>query len=265
MVIKPRKQTEGVTPASIQLPYEQFRLQVADSLNLDTYYIPAESDTPKATLILLHGIGNNKNGWVETAAMYRKWGYASLLYDARAHGASDGTYCTLGFHEKHDVSKAIDWLETNKAADKIGIIGNSMGGAVALQALAIEPRLQFGMIECSFTDMRSVVHAYQKRYAYGLSFEGFTNENIDKAAEIAGFDPDQVCPVCDASKITQPILLFHGSKDINIDPSSMDKIYAALGSAQKEKVLVEGADHYTIMQVGGDAVRNKMREFLDGR
>ncbi len=263
MVIKPRKHSTGPTPQSLNLPAEHFKLRVADSLYLDAYYIPAATSTPKAILIGLHGIGNNKEAWLHSAQMFHNSGYATLLYDARAHGASDGTYCTLGFFEKYDVSKAADWLAERHPDIPIGVIGNSMGGAVALQALAIEPRLRFGIVQCSFTDLRSVVHAYQKRYAKGLSFEEFTDESLVEAGKIAHFDPAQVCPVCVAPNIKQPVLLIHGSRDINIAPRAMDSIYAALGSSYKEKLLVDGADHYNLAQVGGEGLNNRMLTFLD--
>jgi uncharacterized protein len=263
-IIRPMRTTHGPKPTDLGLDHTHFKLQVADTIALDTYFIPAKTaDSNSTTLILLHGIGGNKESWVQTAAMFNQWGYNTLLYDARAHGASDGLNCTLGFYEKTDVSKAIDWLEANHPGGRVGVVGNSMGGAVALQALAIDRRIAFGIIECAFTDLHTVVNAYQKRYAQGFALPSITTESIEKAGVIAQFDPKQVCPICDASKITQPILLIHGSADVNIAPSSMDQIYEALGSSKKEKILVQGADHYTIMKVGGDSLRNSMHQFLE--
>ena len=265
-IIQPRKITTGTKPEDLGLVAEHFKLPVADSLLLDAYYMPPPSiDSTKPTVILLHGIGGNKESWVQTAAMLGAWGYPCLLYDARAHGQSDGQYYTLGYYEKHDVSAAIDWLTAHHPSSKVGVMGNSMGGAVALQALALEPRLNFGIVECAFTDLHSVIHAYQTRYAQGIHFEDLTDASLVKAGEIARFDPQQVCPVCDAAKITQPILLIHGSKDINIDPKSMDAIYDALASEHKEKIRVDGADHYSIMAVGGDSLRLRMHRFLDAQ
>jgi uncharacterized protein len=263
MVIKPRRHTDGPTPESIGLKAEHIQLQVADTIALSALYMPAIGrDTPLSTVILLHGIGNNKEAWVETAALLNTWGHAALLYDSRAHGGSQGEYCTLGFYEKQDVSRAIDWLDSHHPTARVGIMGNSMGGAVALQALAVEPRLRYGVIYCAFADLASVVKAYQKRYAQGLAFDDFTEESLVEAGKIAHFDPAQVCPVCVAPQITQPIFMMHGSEDVNINPNDMEKIYHALGSQKKEKTLVSGADHYTITQVGGEPLLERMKAFM---
>jgi uncharacterized protein len=264
MVIKPRRHTDGPTPEQFDLKAEHFQFQTRDSLAISALFMPATTDSVRGTMICLHGIGNNKNAWVETAIMLNQWGYNALLYDSRAHGSSGGEYCTLGFYEKHDVSCAVDWLEQHHPTARVGIMGNSMGGAVALQALAVDKRLQFGLIECPFADLKSVVLAYQKRYAGGFQFQDFTMESLEKSGKIANFDPAQVCPVCVAPNITQPILMLHGTKDINISSDNTDRIFEVLGSVQKEKILIEGADHYTIMVVGGDTLIEKMRSFLDG-
>jgi uncharacterized protein len=264
MVIKPRKHSSGPTPEQFGASAEHFQFRTKDSIALSALYMPKQGDSARGTIICLHGIGNNKNAWVETALMLNDWGYNALLYDSRAHGESGGEYCTLGYYEKEDVRSAVDWLEQNHPMARVGIMGNSMGGAVALQALAVESRLKFGLIECPFAELESVVLAYQKRYAGGFQFRELTMESLEKAGKIAHFDPKQVCPVCIAPQIKQPILMLHGTKDINISPDNTDRIFEALGSAQKEKMLIEGADHYSIMSVGGDAVREKMHSFLDG-
>jgi uncharacterized protein len=143
-------------------------------------------------------------------------------------------------------------------------LGNSMGGAVALQALAIDARLQFGIIQCPFADLKSVVHAYQKRYAQGFELPTFTDKTIKRAGEIAHFNPDEVCPVCVAPTIKQPVLLLHGEKDVNIPVGDTYRLYDALGSVRKEKMIIKEADHYTIISVGGEAVINKMKHWADG-
>ena len=67
------------------------------------------------------GIGSEL---VYTAIAYAKeQGYSSIAIDLRAHGRSEGEYCTYGYYEKEDIAQIIsDYLRYNPDA-KIGIWG----------------------------------------------------------------------------------------------------------------------------------------------
>jgi len=38
----------------------------------------------------------------------------TILVDSRAHGQSEGEYCTYGFYERDDISKIIDFIQTKQ-------------------------------------------------------------------------------------------------------------------------------------------------------
>lgn len=70
------------------------------------------SKATSRTIILLHGIRGYKEHFSELAIRLNGKGYNTLALDLRAHGDSDGKYCTYGFYEKYDVQKAVDFLIT---------------------------------------------------------------------------------------------------------------------------------------------------------
>jgi len=80
-------------------------------------------------------------------------------------------YSTYGYHEKNDISLIIDEIKKKQPNTKLGIWGNSLGGAIALQAIEKDKRLEFRIIESTFTDLNQIVYDYQKRFSYGVGLE----------------------------------------------------------------------------------------------
>ncbi|MGD8792215.1 MAG: CocE/NonD family hydrolase, partial [Anaerolineae bacterium] len=67
-----------------------------------------------------------------------------LLYDERASGESGGRHRTYGWADVDDLPVALDYLAGRDDVDagRIGILGFSIGGQIALRAAARDPRLQ---------------------------------------------------------------------------------------------------------------------------
>jgi fermentation-respiration switch protein FrsA (DUF1100 family) len=182
-------------------------------------------------------------------------GFNVLLWDHRAHGKSSGKYLTYGYYAKDDVSFAIDLLETKASGLTTGIYGNSMGGAVAIQSLAHDARLKFGLIESTFIDLRTVSNAYGSRIA-GLSLPFWlTDYVLTQAGRIANFEPFTVRPVEAATEVTQPILHIHGDADANINVSHAHALFAAYGTENKQLYIVEIGDHADLWEKGGVGYR----------
>lgn len=253
-ILQPGHKTGDQTPGNYGLPYEHFKLQPTENIKLDAYYVPAVG-VARANLIMLHGVGSCKEVYLGSVAELAKTGYNVLLWDQRAHGKSGGKYLTYGYAEKEDVSLAIDWLEAKASNLPTGIYGNSMGGAVAIQSLAHDARLKFGLIESTFIDLRSVSNAYGQRMG-GIPLPFWlTDYVLTRAGEIADFEPFSVRPVDAATQVTQPILHIHGSADANINVSNAHRLFDAYASKDKQLYIVENGDHADLWEKGGEAYR----------
>ena len=145
-----------------------------------------------------------------------KQGINAVVFDLRAHGKSEGEYCTYGFYEKNDISQIIDMILDENPNESIGIWGNSLGGAIAIQALELDKRLKFGVIESTFTSLRQIVYDYQKRAAKGIGVPFLCDLALQEAGKIANFDPNQVQPLNSATNIEQAVFVAHGDSDDNI-------------------------------------------------
>ena len=249
-VISRQKRTVTTPPSQYDLKVEAASFQLTDSTQLKGYYTYPKDSIPKGIIIFLHGIGGAKEHFYELSKTLNEKNIATVVYDARAHGKSDGQYITYGYYEKYDVQVIVDSIKQKHPELPIGIWGNSMGGAVAIQALAVEPRIDFGIIESTFTDLEQIVYDYQKRYTLGIGLRFISDYSLKRAGEIAQFDPSQVMPIEAVQHIEQPMFIAHGTADPNIKFEYGQQLFEKLKSKNKTFYPVEGANHYNLFQVG---------------
>jgi uncharacterized protein len=93
---------------------------------------------PRAGAVILHGAGSAKESHFDFARGCQADGIASLAYDARGHGRSDGAF---GPGALHDVAAMLAVLRERAGVERLALRGSSMGGFQAIHAAAREPSL----------------------------------------------------------------------------------------------------------------------------
>ncbi|WP_299101367.1 alpha/beta fold hydrolase [uncultured Winogradskyella sp.] len=233
-----------------------------DGIKLSARLTLSSIDSTYGTIILLHGIRSNKDTFFDLSTYLAEKGYNSVALDSRAHGKSEGQFCTFGVNEKKDIKKVIDYLSTEENLDHIGIWGQSLGGAIGLQAMGFDQRIKFGIIESTFSDFRTIVNDYFKLHA-GFNFTPFSNYLVNRAGSIAEFDPNDANPLKYCENITQPILVVHGNKDDRIKIEYGKNNFSNIKSDDKEFIEIDSANHVNVWKVGGDTYFNKVLQFLN--
>lgn len=262
MPIVPLRRTMTERPSDYGLAYEPFDIEADSGLILRGYFIHTLHTEAKATVILLHGIGSCKEVNLGFAKLLALEGYHVVAFDQRAHGQSEGKFCTFGYYEKKDVAKFVDKIEARLPDLPIGIYGASLGGAVAIQALEYDKRLQFGIVESTFNTLENVVTEYGRDY-FKFRSRWLVRRVLSKSAVIAGFRPFEIKPVESSRNIEQPILMVHGDADEKIPIDFNRDNFQNLKSADKEFYVVEGAGHNDVGKVGGERYRRKILGFLN--
>jgi uncharacterized protein len=100
----------------------------------------------RAAFLVLHGFGSNSESAnvLAPARVLNQFGYITLRFDMRGCGKSEGEFGrVICLEQVEDLGNALDFLATHAAVDpeRIGAIGSSFGGAVAVYAGGTNPRL----------------------------------------------------------------------------------------------------------------------------
>ncbi|HTX17584.1 MAG TPA: alpha/beta fold hydrolase [Bacteroidota bacterium] len=270
MVLNPRRRGEEyyrfrgepITPADLNIPYEEFFFLSAAGEPLNAWYLPAESPA-RGTVFYLHGVGDNKISGLRLAQVFRSRRFNVLLYDSRAHGRSEGKYCTYGYYEKFDVSKAIDSLGERQrgAPGRVGLFGTSMGAAVAVQAASIEPRIAAVVAEGCFTNLRTITVDYQKRLLW-MPWHFLRNVAMKRSEMIAHFSHHDVSPLRALATVSVPIMFIHGKSDARIRYQYSEQLFAA-AREPKELYLIDGANHTDIHNVAQREYEERVSGFFE--
>src|SRR3972149_4686970 len=117
------------TPADASLAYEDVHLTTVDNIGIHGWFVP--HDTPRATLLFLHGNGGNISHRLEKLDIFHKLGLNTFIIDYRGYGSSAGSPSEEGTYR--DAETAWNHLANDRAVSdqKIIIYGESLGGAVA--------------------------------------------------------------------------------------------------------------------------------------
>jgi uncharacterized protein len=136
----PPTEVGDATPADRGLAYEQVNFTTSDGVRLSGWYVPSANG---AAVALLHGSGSTRSAVLDHAEVLAGNGYGVLLYDDRGHGRSDGDGMDFGWWGDLDLGAAVSYLQTRSdvLADRIGVVGMSMGGEQAVNAAATDDRI----------------------------------------------------------------------------------------------------------------------------
>ena len=262
LILIPYKQTAHHCIIDYNVKYDTLRVETEDQLVLFGYYVHAQTPTVLSTIICLHGKGGLKEHYIPLAEELSNRGHNVVIFDQRAHGESEGKYCTYGYYEKRDVQSIIDTIRVRYPKTKIGVWGTSLGGAVALQAMQVDKRIDFGIVGSTFTNLENIIYDYADRLL-NIQTSLILEPAIQNAEKLANFSIDEVKPVESVKHIRQPILLMHGEADERIDVAYGKTLFANLKSEQKELILVEGGKHNGLLAHGGAELKEKVYTFIN--
>jgi uncharacterized protein len=222
-------------------------ITAADGATLQAWSIRPSSSNGD-TVILLHGVSDNRAGMLGSADLLLRHGYAVLLPDARAHGLSDGAIATYGVKEAEDIRRWFNWIEQAEAPHCIDGLGESMGAAQLLNSLSAEPGFCAVVAESPFASFRE---ASYDRLGQQLNAGALLGRTLLRPAVETGFlyarlkygvNLDQASPENAVAASHVPILLIHGKKDTNLPPRHSEMILAHSSARGTAVALWEPAE-----------------------
>ncbi|RRR69591.1 MAG: alpha/beta fold hydrolase, partial [Candidatus Viridilinea halotolerans] len=128
------------TPWELGVPFEPISIMSSNGVTLRGWWLP-QTD-PKGILIGCHGHSGSKDDMLGIGSNVWRAGYSVLLFDFRGRGESDPWPQTLVSREVDDLHAAVAFAAARLPQVPIGVIGFSMGAAVAIITAAQKPRLR---------------------------------------------------------------------------------------------------------------------------
>jgi hypothetical protein len=178
-------------------------------------------------VIILHGVGDSRRGSAPMADIFLRHGYRVLVPDSRGHGTSEGELVTYGLREKDDMRGWVDWLYAHVSPRALYGLGESMGAAILLQALAVEPRIRAAVAESGFADFHQV--AYDRLAGrFGLPraiFAPVIEPGLFYVRQRYGIDLTEARPGRALLSVKTPVFFIHGTEDRNIPPAHSRQLY----------------------------------------
>src|SRR5262245_25459020 len=230
LAVRPPRIAVPLRPDEFRLTVEDVRITAADGVKL-AGWLAARPGAPD--LVLLHGYPAEKADLLPLAAALAPR-FTVLLLDQRYFGASGGRATTIGFRERDDLRRAIDFLAA-RGFHEVGVFGLSLGGAVALLAAAEDSRIRAVAAYAPFADLRALARdlygwLWVLRYPFVVLLRGWS-------LLFFGHDITAVSPERAAATLTVPVLLLASRQDEQISFAHAERIRRALAHNSRSEFM----------------------------
>ena len=280
----PDRENGGLTPASLDLKFEEASFLSRDGVSLDGWWVPAEN--AHGTVVLVHGLNRSRIEMARKLPFLHEAGWNALLFDLRRHGKSGGTVRSLGWGERLDVLGAVDYART-RAPKPVVAWGISFGGAAVVLAAAEEPHIAGVVCDSSYRSLWDTARHHLELFRQLASRPSSSPERPPLVIRFlraalpwvptwptadltlfwmgrrGGFDPGALDIVKAAERLKgRPALFVAGSGDERMPAAIAEDLALAAGS--KASVLVVKSErHGHAYQDGTEAYEKAVTSLLD--
>lgn len=244
-------------------------------LQLDSSFTAWETPSkPRAMILSIHGFGLHKGAFAAFAHRMVKEGIAVYAIDVRGFGSWTDPrvkYQKVDFYSTLiDVGTLLPWLSKIHPGVPTFLLGESMGGAIAVQATAMFPDNVHGLIasvpgneyfRANQTNMDVVLHLVRPDTPFDIS-EQVVERATDKKELKSSWrkDPKSRLTLSPlelfefhqfmkkshelARRIDHtPVLMLHGVQDKLAKPDGTFKIFNELATKDKDLMMISGSEH----------------------
>ena len=254
--IHPARRDTGPTPAARGMAYADVSFRTQDGLTLRGWWIPG---TRHQTVVMVHGLSNNRQEPLDKAGYLHDAGYNLLVFDLRGHGQSDGSGTTMGYRETQDARAAVAEARSLDGGP-IALFGYSLGGAIVVEAGAADPDVKAVVEDSGFS---SVGDVFTARFS-----EVTRLPDLPWAAPLLAFGQLDigtslwnVRPVAAAAALNKPLLAIIGGDDTIVPPAEGLAIFRA-APGPKQLLVIPTAGHVGAYNTANAAYERTVLAFL---
>ena len=258
----------------------------------DLVYRAFIPESPKAAVILVHGLGEHSLKYDYFGESVCGKGLAFFAYDQRGHGRSDGPRCHIDSFDDftEDLRQFVETAKVISLCEKVFIVGSSMGGLTALVfsikyggkikgTVACAPALRFTRppsgIEAGMAGLLSLL-CPRLTTPNRVPFEYLSHDKelIEKTRDdkysqriltFKMFTESKKAmkfAIDNADKINVPVLLMHGTEDKVMDPSGTKEFYGKAAIGDKEIKLYDGLYHELLRETKREEIINYIIDWI---
>ncbi len=275
--------------------FQAYRTNAADGNCLQGYvWAPAEG-TPRAVLVVVHGLGDHARRYGALVQALSAQGVAVLAQDHRGHAGSGGARQRIDSVEQAaaDVERALQEAARRWPGAMLVLHGHSFGGLVVTHLAATTARPLAGVVVSSaalqrpaeVSDGQLAVVRTLSALAPSLGLDPLDPAKVvrEPAAQAAlAADPliapgklpartiaalltgvDAVQPKFTA--VRQPLLVLHGAADTITPPTGSRALHERAASAEKTLRLYEAARHDLLHEPEAGEVTQEIVAFVTRR
>jgi fermentation-respiration switch protein FrsA (DUF1100 family) len=231
------------SPSDYGLAYDNVAFVTEDAVELHGWFVPGCGEV---TLLWFHGNTGNVGHRLENLRqLHQRLGISVFLFDYRGYGRSAGTPSEDGLYRDAEAALAYLRARPDVRDDRIVYFGRSLGGAVAVD-LASRNSPHGLILEAAFPSVD-----FMARHAYP-----FLPSWLVRIVLRARFDS-----ISKITSVTAPVLMVHGERDSTVPVEAARKLLEA-ASEPKRLVVISGAGHTDVYEVGGDCYFDELASFL---
>ncbi|HAE43589.1 MAG TPA: hypothetical protein DCG34_11845 [Clostridiales bacterium] len=242
-----------------------FSITTDDGLTLSGQWLYPKKPSRKV-VIFCHGFGVNRVGSIKYIKPYLRRGYNAIIYDNRNAGNSEKRFTTMGFAEKNDLKKVLDYAYQVLGSECFaGTHGESMGGATVLLHACIDNRVRFVVADCAYADLTKQL-TYRLKVEYHLPPFPVIYLTSLMTKLRAGFYFENVSPMREISRENGleriPVMFAHGKEDKYILPKASVEMFE-IKKGYKQLYIADNAKHAESIWVDANKYNNQVEKLLD--
>ncbi len=209
-----------LSPERFDLEYEDVSFKSADGVMLHGWYLPAQGKA-KGTILFLHGNAENISTHILSIYWLPGRGYNVFIFDYRGYGRSQGQATVAG--ALTDTEAALQTLTARPDidTDRIVVLGQSLGGALAVPAVAqsgLRNHIKAVIIDSAFSSYGAITREKMADFWLTWPLQWIPWLTMDES-----FSPEQA--IANISPI--PILIIHNEQDPIVPVHHATRLYNA--------------------------------------
>lgn len=218
----------------------------------------------KRWVIFVHSYRTSKEDFKNYTDVYFEKGYNVLSPDNRAHGKSDGKYIGMGYIDRKDLSKWIDYVIENDNEAEIVLHGVSMGAATILMLSGNEgfkSNVKAVVCDCSYASVENYI-SYKLKSKFGIPKYPIVPLTDIGFRILGGYSFYDASVINNIENCTVPTFIIHGDRDQSVPVEDGYKIYDNL-KCPKDLFIAEGAKHGGSMNINKELYWKRVFEFVN--